>query len=72
MTDTVLSETAARRYRSERWQGRFVRTFIVPQGVDNSNIQAEYVAGVLRLRVPKPEQAKPRRITFSGSYNARQ
>jgi HSP20 family protein len=61
-----LTETASRRYRSERWHGRFVRTFIVPHGVDNSNIHAEYVTGVLRLRVPKPEQAKPRRITISG------
>src|SRR4051795_3362707 len=33
---------AARRYRSERWQGRFVRTFVVPTGVDNANINAEY------------------------------
>ena len=61
-----LTDTAARRYRSERWQGRFVRTFIVPPGVDNASIKAEYVTGVLRLRVPKPEQAKPRRITISG------
>jgi HSP20 family protein len=61
-----LTDTAARRYRSERWQGRFVRTFIVPPGVDNASIEAEYLAGVLRLRVPKPEQAKPRRITISG------
>lgn len=59
-----VSETAARRYRSERWQGRFVRTFVVPPGVDNSSINAEYIAGVLRLRVPKPEQAKPRRISI--------
>ena len=43
-----------------------MRTFIVPSGVDNTSIKAEYVAGVLRLRVPKPEQAKPRRITISG------
>jgi HSP20 family protein len=57
---------ALRRYRSERWQGRFVRTFLVPPGVDNSNIKAEYAAGVLRLRVPKPEEAKPRRITITG------
>jgi HSP20 family protein len=57
---------AARRYRSERWQGRFVRTFVVPTGVDNANINAEYIAGVLRLRVPQPEQAKPRRIAISG------
>ena len=62
--ERTVSETAARRYRSERWQGRFVRTFVVPPGVDNSSINAEYVAGVLRLRVPKPEQAKPRRIAI--------
>ena len=43
-----------------------MRTFVVPPGVDNASIRAEYVAGVLRLRVPKPEQAKPRRITISG------
>jgi|tagenome__1003787_1003787.scaffolds.fasta_scaffold19777649_1 HSP20 family protein len=64
--ERTVTETAARRYRSERWQGRFVRTFIVPPGVDNASINAEYVAGVLRLRVPKPEQAKPRRISISG------
>jgi HSP20 family protein len=63
--ERMLTETAARRYRSERWQGRFVRTFVVPPNVDNASIKAEYVAGVLRLRVPKPEQAKPRRITIS-------
>ena len=57
--------TASRRYRSERWQGRFVRTFLVPPGVDNGSIDAEYSAGVLRLRVPKPEQAKPRRISIA-------
>src|SRR6185312_3092638 len=63
--ERTLTDMAARRYRSERWQGRFVRTFIVPPGVDNTSINAEYVAGVLRLCVPKPEQAKPRRITIS-------
>ena len=63
--ERTLTDTAARRYRSERWQGRFVRTFLVPPNVDNASIKAEYVAGVLRLRVPKPEQAKPRRITIA-------
>jgi HSP20 family protein len=63
--ERTLTDSAARRYRSERWQGRFVRTFLVPPNVDNASIKAEYVAGVLRLRVPKPEQAKPRRITIA-------
>jgi HSP20 family protein len=63
--ERMQTDEASRRYRSERWQGRFVRTFLVPAGVDNSSIKAEYVAGVLRLRVPKPEEAKPRRITIA-------
>jgi HSP20 family protein len=63
--ERAQSGEALRRYRSERWQGRFVRTFLVPPGVDNASIKAEYVAGVLRLRVPKPEEAKPRRIAIA-------
>jgi HSP20 family protein len=63
--ERMQSDESSRRYRSERWQGRFVRTFLVPPGVDNASIKAEYVAGVLRLRVPKPEEAKPRRITIA-------
>jgi HSP20 family protein len=59
-------DEAQRRYRSERWQGRFARTFQVPAGVDNARIRADYVAGVLRLHVPKPEEAKPRRIAITG------
>jgi HSP20 family protein len=62
--ERLPSDGASRRYRSERWQGRFVRSFLVPPGVDNSSINAQYSAGVLRLHVPKPEQAKPRRIAI--------
>jgi HSP20 family protein len=58
------SEGAVRRYRSERWQGRFVRTFSVPRGVDGGAIKAQYDHGVLRLTLPKAEDAKPRRIAI--------
>lgn len=58
------SEGAVRRYRSERWQGRFVRSFSVPRGVDGGAINASYDNGVLRLTLPKAEDAKPRRITI--------
>ena len=57
-------EGAVRRYRSERWQGRFVRSFTLPQGVDGASIQADYEDGVLRIRLPKPEEAQPKRITI--------
>jgi HSP20 family protein len=55
---------AKRRYRSERWQGRFVRSFTLPQGVDGASITADYEDGVLTVRLPKPEEAKPRAINI--------
>jgi len=36
--------------------------FSVPQGIDASKIDAQLTAGVLRLRLPKSESLKPRRI----------
>jgi HSP20 family protein len=59
-----VSTGAHRRYRSERWQGRFVRSFTLPQGVDGGSITAEYDDGVLTVRLPKPEEAKPRSISI--------
>jgi HSP20 family protein len=61
---------AQRRYRSERWQGRFVRSFTLPQNVDNDSIQADYSEGVLSIRLPKPEEAKPRRISIAHKADA--
>ena len=57
-----VSGGASRRYRSERWQGRFVRSFTLPQGVDGASITADYEDGVLAVRLPKPEEAKPKTI----------
>jgi HSP20 family protein len=61
---------AQRRYRSERWQGRFVRSFTLPQNVDGDTIKADYAEGVLTIRLPKPEEAKPRRITIGRKADA--
>jgi HSP20 family protein len=49
-------------YRFERRFGTFSRTIGLPQGVDESQIKADYHDGVLEVRVAKPEQSKPRRI----------
>ncbi len=54
-----LLEGAVRRYRTERWQGRFVRSFVVPRGLDGDRIKADYNHGVLTIRLPKPEAAQP-------------
>jgi HSP20 family protein len=60
--ERTASTGASRRYRSERWQGRFVRSFTLPQGVDGGSITADYEDGVLTVRLPKPEEARPRAI----------
>ena len=38
-----------------------------PPGVNEDEIKADYKAGVLEVRVPKPEEQKPKRIPVSGS-----
>jgi HSP20 family protein len=49
-------------HRFERRYGSFARTVSLPQGVDEDAIAAEFANGVLEIRVPKPAEAKPRRI----------
>ena len=40
----------------------YARVFSVPQGIDAAKIDAQLSGGVLRLRLPKSEALKPRRI----------
>ena len=51
--------------RFERRYGTFSRTVGLPQGVSEDAIKASYEHGVLEVTVPKPEQAKPKRIEIS-------
>jgi HSP20 family protein len=57
-------------YRYERRFGSFSRTVGLPQGVTEDAIRADYNAGVLEIHVPKPEQAKPRRIQVGSGAQA--
>src|SRR5215213_11474465 len=52
-------------YRMERSHGAFSRSLTLPKGVDPEAVTAAFDRGVLEVRVPKPEQRKPRRITIS-------
>jgi len=52
-------------YRFERRYGTFARAVGLPQGVDQDHIAARYENGVLEIRVPKPEEQKPRTISLS-------
>jgi HSP20 family protein len=60
-------ETGDRFFRFERTYGRFSRAVGLPAGVDDARIEASYADGVLEVRVPKPEEAKPRRIQLGSA-----
>jgi HSP20 family protein len=55
-------------YRYERRYGSFARAVGLPAGVNDSSITASYKDGVLEVRVPKPEEAKPRRIQLGSGH----
>jgi len=46
----------------ERRYGSFSRSFSLPRTVDSSKVAAEYKNGVLTVRLPLREEAKPRQI----------
>jgi HSP20 family protein len=49
-------------HRSERFHGAFSRSFTLPNTVDGNGITAAYKDGVLTVRVPQREEAKPKQI----------
>jgi HSP20 family protein len=52
-------------YRIERSFGSFNRSLTLPDGLDPERIEASFSEGVLEVRIPKPEERKPRRISIS-------
>jgi HSP20 family protein len=54
-------------YRSERRYGSFSRSVALPAGVGEGDISATHENGVLEIRVPKPEEHKPKRIQIGGT-----
>jgi HSP20 family protein len=57
----------------ERSYGSFVRSFQLPQGVDENQIGADFDQGVLHVRIPKAALPQPRRIEIGtgGGQRAR-
>ena len=49
-------------YLHERVEKHFERRFTLPPEVDVEHVEAKFGTGVLEVRIPKIEQAKPRRI----------
>jgi HSP20 family protein len=52
-------------YRLERSTGTFSRALTLPEGVDSGAVTAGFDNGVLEVRIPKPAEAKPRRVEIS-------
>jgi HSP20 family protein len=51
-------------HRVERAFGAFSRALTLPEGVDADAVAATFDRGVLEVRIPKPEQRKPRKVTI--------
>jgi HSP20 family protein len=51
-------------YRMERSFGSFSRSLSLPDGVDADKIDASFKDGVLEVRIPKPEERQPKRISI--------
>lgn len=49
-------------HRIERRYGTFSRSFSLPQTVDTGKVAAEYKNGVLTVRLPLRDEAKPRQV----------
>src|SRR5712671_504166 len=48
--------------RVERQYGSFTRTFTLPNTVDHDSVQADYEKGVLKVKLSKKAEAKPKQI----------
>jgi HSP20 family protein len=80
LEDNVLSISGERKaeheerkegyYRVERASGSFSRSLTLPEGVDPEQVRAQFDNGVLEVRIPKPEERKPRKVTISAGRGA--
>ena len=49
-------------HRVERSYGSFLRTFTLPENIDDTKVNAEFKDGILNVRLPKSEKAKPKSV----------
>jgi len=52
-------------HRVERASGSFTRSFTLPNVVDTERIKADFKDGMLKLVLPKKEEAKPKQISIN-------
>lgn len=64
-TDSKSEETS-RRYRGRNF-GSFSQSFSLPRVVNQNSVEADYTNGVLKILLPKKEEAQPRKIEVKTS-----
>ena len=74
LEDSVLTVSGERKaehserkegyFRLERATGTFNRSLTLPEGVDADAVKATFDKGVLEIRIPKPEQRKPKKVAI--------
>ena len=69
---TVTAERAPRREAGDEWLvaerpvGRFTRQLLLGDTLDTERIEATFADGVLEVRIPVAETAKPRKVAING------
>jgi HSP20 family protein len=58
--------------RIERSYGSFSRSLTLPEGVHPEAVEARFDRGVLEVKIPKPAQIKPQKVTISVGPGARE
>jgi HSP20 family protein len=51
--------------RLERHYGPFIRSFTLPATINASRVSASYKDGILTVRLPQREEARPKQITIA-------
>jgi HSP20 family protein len=62
----AFAEATDEFHRVERGSGTFRRSFALPGTVDGSRVDASYADGVLTIKLPRRDEAKPRQIPVNG------
>lgn len=57
------ADNGRRVHRIECPRGWFIRSFVLPDIIDDAKMKATYKDGILYLRLPKSEEAKPKAIS---------
>ena len=63
-TESSNARSGATWHRRERGTGKFLRTIELPVDIDPDQVKAEYQNGLLMVKLPKVEAAKPKKISI--------